>query len=118
MTKRMDFNSFKDYQCFARDTAIYPNQGKVEGLEYTIFGLLGETGEIANKFKKVLRDDDGKLSLTRREELIGEMGDVLWYLSNMAEELNVELAQIAEDNLDKLYDRKERGVLGGSGDKR
>ena len=118
MAKRMNFNSFKDYQCFARDTAIYPNQGKLGGLTYSSLGLVGEAGEIANKVKKILRDDYGVIQSTKIDEIGDEIGDVLWYLANICEDLGIELAEVAEVNLNKLYDRKERGVLKGSGDKR
>ena len=65
-----------EYQEMTQATAIYP---KETGLYYTTLGLIGESGEIANKVKKVIRDDDGIVSSEMREDLADELGDVLWY---------------------------------------
>jgi len=106
---------FEDYQQQANQTAVYPPEN---GLAYTALGLAGEAGEIANKVKKVLRDDGGELTPGVRAALAGELGDVLWYLSALATELDYNLGGIAANNLAKLASRKERGVLQGSGDDR
>lgn len=116
--KYIDKGGFTDYQLFARETAIYPEQGGLEGLLYTILGLAGEAGELCNKVKKVLRDDGGLVTAERYEQIRGEVGDCLWYLANICEEMNMNLGDIAVENLTKLYSRKERGVLGGGGDAR
>lgn len=110
--------TFSDYQIHARKTAIYPDQGRLEGLLYTALGLAGEAGEVANKVKKVLRDNNGVLSDEVAKDLAGEVGDVLWYAANLAEEINYPLGFIATDNIAKLVDRAERGVISGSGDLR
>jgi NTP pyrophosphatase (non-canonical NTP hydrolase) len=110
--------SFDSYQSAARSTAVYPNSGSWGGLAYASLGLAGEAGEVANKVKKVLRDEDGKLSDERRAELADELGDVLWYVAAVAEELGAYLSDVAEVNVEKLRSRKERGVLKGSGDTR
>jgi len=107
---------FKDYQTKARKTAIYPKVGK--NFVYPTLGLSGETGEIAEKIKKILRDDNGKVDKGKRMELVFEMGDVLWYLSNLASELNINLDTIAKLNLHKLEMRMKKGKLKGSGDNR
>ena len=107
---------FKEYQEKSRKTAVYPNQGK--NFVYTTLGLVGESGEIAEKIKKVYRDGDGSISDEKRIELEKELGDVLWYLSQMATELKLSLDDIAEKNIKKLYSRKERGKLHGNGDNR
>lgn len=104
-----------DYQEKATATAIYGSGNKIN---YPILGLIGEAGELANKYKKVLRDDDGIMHPDKRYDMIGEMGDVLWYLAALARDLNTTLEDIAQSNLDKLQSRKERGVIGGSGDNR
>ena len=83
-----------------------------------VLGLVGETGEVADKIKKVIRDDGGKLSEEKRRDIEKELGDVLWYLANLATELNLSLDEIALKNLEKLQDRQDRGVLRGSGDNR
>jgi NTP pyrophosphatase (non-canonical NTP hydrolase) len=108
--------NFKEYQEKSRKTAIYPNQGN--NFVYTTLGLVGESGEIAEKIKKVYRDGDGSINDEKRIELEKELGDVLWYLSQMATELKLSLDDIAEKNIKKLYSRKERGRLHGNGDNR
>jgi NTP pyrophosphatase (non-canonical NTP hydrolase) len=100
-----------EYQDKAKVTAIFP---KEKALEYLALGLSSESGEVAGKIKKIIRDKS-KLNPTN---LGAEIGDVLWYCALLAEELNLNLGKIMENNIDKLYSRKERGVLGGSGDNR
>lgn len=105
-----------EYQKAASETAIYPNAGR--NLEYPTLGLCGEAGEIANKVKKIQRDNKGVLTEEARQAISKELGDVLWYVARIASELGFLLDDIALSNIDKLYSRKERGVLGGSGDER
>jgi NTP pyrophosphatase (non-canonical NTP hydrolase) len=107
---------FSEYQSLSRRTATYPRAG--EDLTYPALGLCGEAGEVAEKVKKALRDDGGVLTDERREALSRELGDVLWYLSQVATEAGLDLEAIAAENLDKLFSRQERGVLRGSGDDR
>ncbi|MEK7181019.1 MAG: nucleoside triphosphate pyrophosphohydrolase family protein [Patescibacteria group bacterium] len=108
--------NFKEYQEKSRKTAIYPNSGN--NFIYPTLGLSGEAGEVAEKIKKVLRDNDGKVTEEKRTEIEKELGDVLWYLSQIASELNLSLEEVAEKNIEKLYSRMERGKLSGSGDNR
>jgi NTP pyrophosphatase (non-canonical NTP hydrolase) len=105
-----------DYQALSRRTATYPDAG--ENIVYPTLGLAGEAGEVAEKVKKLLRDDGGVMSDERRAALAGELGDVLWYLAQVATEAGLELEEIAQANLDKLLSRQQRGVLSGSGDQR
>jgi NTP pyrophosphatase (non-canonical NTP hydrolase) len=105
-----------DYQSRSRATAVYPQQG--DNLLYPTLGLCGEAGEVAEKIKKMVRDDDGILSDARREALSKELGDVLWYLAQLATEADLDLDAIAEENLEKLLSRRHRNVLQGSGDDR
>ena len=107
---------FAEYQSLSRRTATYPRAGA--DMTYPALGLCGEAGEVAEKVKKTLRDDGGVLSDERREALSRELGDVLWYLSQLATEAGLDLDEIAAENLDKLFSRQERGVLRGSGDDR
>jgi len=100
-----------EYQDKAKVTAIFP---KEKALEYLALGLSSESGEVAGKVKKIIRDK----SKLNPADLGAEIGDVLWYCALLAEELNLNLGKIMENNIDKLYSRKERGVLGGSGDNR
>ena len=100
------------YQQTAKETAIYP---KERAIEYLTLGLTGEAGEVANKVKKVkkvIRDGASP------DDIIHELGDVLWYLAMLSTELNYSLDTIADKNLWKLANRKTRNVLGGSGDNR
>jgi NTP pyrophosphatase (non-canonical NTP hydrolase) len=93
-----------------RKTAIYPKQ---QGLAYTALGLVGESGEYAEKIKKYIRD--GKID----DQLAAkELFDVIWYVSMCAHELGYDLSEVVEMGLEKLRSRQERGVIGGSGDTR
>jgi NTP pyrophosphatase (non-canonical NTP hydrolase) len=104
-----------EYQRLSRSTARYPRQ---EALTYPALGLAGEAGEVADHAKKVIRDDAGEVTPQRRKAMAKELGDVLWYVAQLASELGLELEQVAQDNLDKLLSRQRRGVLSGSGDDR
>ncbi len=108
--------TFKDYQTESRQTAKYPPIG--HEIIYPCLGLAGETGEVMEKIKKIFRDKGGVISEEDRELLIFELGDILWYLSQIASELNVDLAEVAQKNISKLSSRQKRGKLGGEGDKR
>ena len=99
-------------------TAIYPGKGEFLGLLYTILQLNGESGEIAEKIGKIIRDKESKISQEDRLAMAYELGDVLWYVNACARELGFDLQTIAALNLEKLASRKERGKLGGSGDER
>ena len=101
------------YQQEAAKTAIYSNK-----LIYPTLGLAGEAGEIANKVKKILRDNSGELQEDVRQNLISELGDVLWYVAALATDLKTELSEVASKNIEKLNSRKNRGAIGGSGDNR
>lgn len=83
-----------------------------------ILGLVGEAGEVAEKFKKIIRDKEGKLNEEDKKEITKELGDVLWYISALAHYMEVPLSKVAEGNIKKLYDRKDRGVTHGKGDNR
>ncbi|HOI60183.1 MAG TPA: nucleoside triphosphate pyrophosphohydrolase family protein [Candidatus Pacearchaeota archaeon] len=109
----MDFN---DYQQKSRQTALYPN--KDNNFIYPTLGLVGEAGEVAEKIKKVIRDNNGVITLEKKEEIKKELGDVLWYVSNLAYELDIELEDIAQGNIEKLFSRMERDKLHGDGDNR
>jgi len=108
--------TFEEYQKKSRKTAIYP--GKDNNFVYPTLGLVGEAGEVAEKIKKVLRDDGNKLNKERLSDIEDEMGDVLWYMAQLATELNLNLSKIAQKNLKKLKSRKMRGKLHGDGDHR
>jgi NTP pyrophosphatase (non-canonical NTP hydrolase) len=108
--------NFDKYQTESRKTALYPNVGR--NFVYPTLGLAGEAGEVADKLKKTIRDDDGIVTAQKKKEVAKELGDVLWYVAQVASELELSLDEIAQKNLEKLFSRKERGVIGGSGDNR
>jgi NTP pyrophosphatase (non-canonical NTP hydrolase) len=108
----MDFNT---YQKQASSTAIYDSQYKIM---YPAMGLGAEVGEVLNKVKKIYRDYGGKIPASMQTDIESEIGDVLWYLAALCSDLDTSMEYIAVGNLDKLLDRKCRGVLGGSGDNR
>ena len=108
--------SFNGYQEEAGATAIYPDRG--HNIYYVCLGLAGESGEICEKVKKIMRDDDGEITDEKKELLKKELGDCLWYISQIAFEIGVSMEDIAEENIKKLSSRKERNVLKGSGDNR
>ena len=108
--------TFNEYQERARETAFYPDIGNNIG--YPALGLCGEAGEVAEKVKKVYRDSGGVLDSTTIAAIRKELGDVLWYLANLAYEIGAPLDTIARENLAKLQDRAARGKMSGSGDQR
>lgn len=107
---------FDDYQKQAFTTAQYPNKGS--NIIYPTLGLCGESGEVAEKVKKIIRDNNGVIDEERKEMLKKEISDVLWYVAALCTELNVNMGDIAQSNLDKLFDRMKRNVIKGSGDTR
>lgn len=109
--------NFNEYQKKALSTVLTTDDS-FKDLLHWVLGINGESGEIAEKVKKIIRDKNGKVSPEDKKELAKEIGDVLWYLAVLAEDLGVSLEDIAQQNLDKLQSRKQRGVLGGSGDNR
>lgn len=108
--------NFEEYQKKSRKTAKYPEAGN--NWIYPTLGLCGEAGEVAEKMKKVMRDFGGQINAEKKEEITKELGDVLWYVSQIATELGLSLDEVAQKNIEKLYSRMDRGVLGGEGDNR
>lgn len=108
--------TFEEYQKQSRQTAVYPNVGN--NFIYPTLGLAGEVGEAINKIKKISRDNGNILDEERKQEIKKELGDVLWYLAQLATELNMSLEDIASYNLEKLLSRKDKGTLHGDGDNR
>lgn len=111
-----DYYHFDVYQYKSQETAVYPDKG--DNLYYPALGLAGEAGEVCEKIKKIMRDKNGVITREDALELSKELGDVLWYISALASELDVSLSTIAEKNIEKLSSRQERGKLLGSGDNR
>ena len=106
-----------EYQQQALQTVLSTGDD-FKDLLHWVLGINGESGEIAEKIKKIIRDKDSVISQDDKDELAKEIGDVLWYLAVFAHDLDIPLEDIAQANLDKLKSRQSRGTLGGSGDNR
>ena len=85
---------------------------------YPTMGLVNEAGELAGKVKKIFRDKDGVISDEDREALKYELGDVLWYLAQIATELDLTLDEVASANPTHLFSRLQRNTSRGDGDNR
>lgn len=116
----LDFN---EYQKKAHETADYPS-GTI-GAEhhavdyiYPAMALSEEAGEVAGKFAKAVRDNNGIIDDERKEAIKKELGDVLWFIAELCTVLNIPMEEVAQKNLEKLASRKARGVIHGSGDDR
>lgn len=107
--------NFDDYMRETTTTAVYPNKGN--NIFYPALGL-GEAGEIQNQVKKIMRDDGGVITEERRLNLMKELGDLLWYVGAMCNELGVSMDTVAQMNLAKLRARKENNTIQGDGDNR
>ena len=107
--------TLNEYQQKALETAVYPSDYKIV---YPALGLNGEAGECAEKVKKGIRDGNSKFTDEKKRELAKEIGDVLWYCANLANDIGYDLETIGQTNYAKLHSRQERGVIGGSGDNR
>jgi NTP pyrophosphatase (non-canonical NTP hydrolase) len=103
--------TFADYAEAIEPLVLYPRKTQIEAMQYVALGLNGEAGEVAEQIKKAMRNDGGELTPERLEALKKEAGDVLWYLTRLAAELNTSLDEIARLNIEKLYGRKEKGNL-------
>ena len=112
--------NFDDYQAQALETATYPNRG--ENVIYPALGLAGESGEAVDKIKKIWRNlgitDGRQYTEFQKTELVKEISDVLWYIAALASELDVTLSHVATVNIEKLRDRRDRGVIKSEGDNR
>lgn len=111
---------FRTYQKTSRETAMYPGAG--HNFVYPALGLAGESGEVIEKIKKLLRNDEiteaEEISREKIDEIKVEMGDTLWYIAQLATELGIDLNAVAEENIEKILSRKKRNVLHGEGDNR
>lgn len=108
--------TFEEYQKFTKSTALYPKLGM--DYVYPTIGLAGETGEVSELVKKLIRDKNSQIDDELLDRLQKELGDVLWYVSQVAAEFGLSLEEIAETNVEKLSSRKKRGKIHGDGDYR
>lgn len=119
--------TFEEYQAAIQKTKTYSTSISMTDEEgngtplpwvYPALGLSGEAGEILEKFKKIIRDQKGQIFPEDRENIKKELGDVLWYCASISDELGINLDDVAQANIDKLYDRLRRDKISGSGDNR
>ena len=112
----MNVSDFQEYQEQSRKTwsRIHTDHAIV----YPTLGLTNEAGEVAGKVKKIFRDKGGVITDEDREALKGELGDVLWYLTQICTDLGLTLEEVAQANIDKLFSRLERNQIRGDGDNR
>lgn len=103
--------SLSEYQKFVNGMKVYPEK---HAIVYPALGMVGEAGEVSEKIKKWLRGDRE----LDRDELIKEIGDVMWYAASLADDLGYSIVDVFAANVIKLKDRRERGVVKGSGDNR
>ena len=114
--------NFNDYQKKALSTDL--GAGKSNKYAHDpayvdkILSFVGEAGEVAEKYKKIIRDKGGVINKEDKQEIVKEIGDVLWYIAILADYLGVSLDELAQANVDKLASRNKRGKLGGKGDNR
>ena len=109
---------FSDFQKQAKETVIFPEYGKLGGILYSTLEINDEAGEVAGKIKKIIRDEGGEITEEGAEKIVSEMGDVLFALATLTDQLGYNLDDVAKGNLKKLRDRAERGKLKGDGDNR
>lgn len=112
----MNIDDFQTYQTESRKTWSLVHTD--HPIVYPTLGLVNEAGELAGKVKKIFRDKGGQISAADRDALKGELGDVLWYLTQICTELDLSLAEVAGGNIEKLFSRLERGKISGEGDNR
>ncbi len=98
--------TFRDYKEAIAPLVVYPRETQIQALQYVTLGLNGEAGEVAEQIKKTMRNDNGEITAERLEKLKKELGDVLWYLTQLAEELGTDLSEVAAINVEKLLGRK------------
>lgn len=108
LSNKFDCYDKKDFSGLASDPALVEK----------IMGLTGEAGETADKFKKIIRDHEGKFSEDNKNEIKKELGDVLWYLAAISDYLDIPLSEVAKGNIDKLQSRADRNKIHGAGDNR
>jgi NTP pyrophosphatase (non-canonical NTP hydrolase) len=112
---------FKEYQKQAARTDTFGGgEHKLSEAAFVnkLLGLSSETGEVADKFKKIIRDKNGEINDEDKKGILKELGDVLWYLAMLAEYLGSSIEEVAEMNVSKLASRYERDEIHGSGDDR
>lgn len=113
--KISEINNLSDYERIAMSTKVGWNKNEIL---YPLIGMCGETGEVADKIKKVLRDKNGKFSESDSLEILKEIGDTLWYMTALCQDLGYTLKDAANINLEKVTKRREDNTIHGEGDNR
>lgn len=108
--------NFDEYEDAITHNALYPNKGN--NLAYSVLGLNGEAGEVAEKLKKIIRDQAGIISERNKRDIALELGDTLWYLTMCCREIGYNLSEVAHLNIEKIESRRNKGTGSGSGDDR
>jgi len=108
--------TFSKYQTDSKSTDLYAQFG--DSLLMHCLGLTGEVGELAEKIKKVIRNDGRIFDATNLPAIQKEIGDILWYLAQIATDLGIDLGESASQNREKLLDRQARDVIKSVGDVR
>ena len=106
---------FDEYQKLAARTAQYAKSDEEFVLMYLCMGLAGESGEVIEKIKKIIRNDKGTITDGKREDVKKELGDTLWYLSQLARAVGLSFDDVAAANIKKLAARAPRGVIKSEG---
>jgi len=119
LENNLDFNitEFDEYQRLAKKTAIYEKNKEMDKF-YPFLGLAEEAGEVLGQAKRIIRDDEGVLTEERKNRIIKELGDLIWYASAVCNEMNISFSEVANINLTKLFRRKAENKIHGSGSDR
>lgn len=112
--------TFNEYQQIASGTAVYRDRAitDLKRVMYCALGLASEAGEVAGQAKRIIRDDASEITEARTMKIVDEISDCLWYCAMLADELGINLDDIAAGNIEKLRSRFERGVITGEGGER
>lgn len=108
-------NTYNEYMEFTETTAVYPKERE---LEYLALGLASEAGEVAGKFKKIIRDSDGVFDSKAALAIASELGDVLWYVARLSDFIGWTMQDVIDLNVEKLTERKANDTIQGDGDER
>jgi NTP pyrophosphatase (non-canonical NTP hydrolase) len=117
LTHELSFDQY-DYSASQTDVGTAAQDSMKPGWLYYVLGICGEAGEMSEKVKKLFRDHDGVLTEQYKEEILKELGDILWYMSRLAVVLGSSLAKVALLNIFKLSSRQKRDRIHGDGDNR
>lgn len=83
-----------------------PGHGTALGIVYCGLAIGGEGGEVADECKKMWRDDKLEITSERKDKIVKELGDVLWYMAEMCDQLGITLEDVANANIEKLTERR------------